>query len=167
MFAACRDARTIHHNHDQSSPRQVGVRAVEQLVAALVHQQGPHAGAGQSARVERPPEDAGVLEERAIGAVAPTVRTKLLISLGTPRFSCETRRAVGSVALDELVENAVISTGRSGCRTIRSSSWAGSGTSQDLGTSREPQCRVGATRAVPRSTRETVAIETPACSATW
>jgi len=39
--------------------------------------------------------------------VAPTVRTKVLISRGTPRFTSDTRRAVGSVAFDEDVENAV------------------------------------------------------------
>jgi hypothetical protein len=43
-------------------------------------------------------------------AVAPTVRTKLLISFGTPRFSSEIRRAVGSVAFDDDVENAVTMT---------------------------------------------------------
>ena len=43
-------------------------------------------------------------------AVAPTVRTKLFISLGTPRFSSETRNAVGRVALDDEVENAVTMT---------------------------------------------------------
>ena len=40
-------------------------------------------------------------------AVAPTVSTKVLISRGTPRFSSDTRSAVGSVAFDDEVENAV------------------------------------------------------------
>ena len=40
-------------------------------------------------------------------AVAPTVSTKLLISRGTPRFSSATRRAVGRVAFEDEVENAV------------------------------------------------------------
>ena len=43
-------------------------------------------------------------------AVAPTVSTKLLISRGTPRFSSETRSAVGSVAFDDDVEKAVMIT---------------------------------------------------------
>ena len=43
-------------------------------------------------------------------AVAPTVSTKELMSRGTPRFSSETRSAVGSVAFDDDVEKAVIMT---------------------------------------------------------
>ena len=52
----------------------------------------------------QPPPLPGVIPP---AVVEPSVKTKLLISRGTPTFSSETRKASGRVALEELVEKAI------------------------------------------------------------